>query len=163
MSDAHPVTTDTAVTVSTLLQGEGSGARGGGLRVYGTGLHGLPEAAGGRCEVSKATERRPCAHRVFSGERGDFGGHMCQRAGAVQEAGKWWCRTHAPAAVEARSKEREKRWAADDRRASARYAVEMAEAGVLHRVRESVCMCDPELVRLRDALLAADRNREAQR
>ncbi len=41
-----------------------------------------------------------CSKRVWSG--GSFDGHLCRNLACVEEAGRLWCRTHAPSAVQAR-------------------------------------------------------------
>lgn len=104
-----------------------------------------------------AKDKRRCAQRVFSGERADVGGHMCEKPATVREAGKTWCRLHAPSAVTARREVTEARWAVASRQRDAQYAVEIAEQAVLRYVRRAeLAESCPKLERLRDALLAAD-------
>jgi hypothetical protein len=76
-------------------------------------------------------------HRC-SGQVQDTGGwgrfYSCDRKGSIQEAGKWWCKTHAPSAVQAREDaSRAKRLAKEaayridwDRRAAKDKIVEVA-------------------------------------
>ncbi len=45
-------------------------------------------------------EKHKCAERVSTGIR--FHMAPCSRRGVVNEDGKWWCKQHAPSAVEAR-------------------------------------------------------------
>ena len=61
-----------------------------------------------------------------------LGSYPCVRAGVLRENGKWWCRQHAPSAIEARRKKRDEKWdaeaaAAGQRQETLRYGQEAIE------------------------------------
>lgn len=58
----------------------------------------------------------PCSKRVYSGNRWDFGGHMCRNKAAVERHGKWWCKRHDPEAEKAREERERAKWRAEDER-----------------------------------------------
>lgn len=62
------------------------------------------------------TTYHDCAGQVF----GTYGDYPCSRRGALEEDGKWWCRTHAPSAVAARRA-----------KSQAKYTAERAEIDAL--------------------------------
>lgn len=71
------------------------------------------------------TEKHRCAEHVHDWGRG-AGFHPCVRNGVVQEDGRWWCRQHAPSAVQARKEAREAKYRQE--RAVAQAAADRARA-----------------------------------
>lgn len=52
--------------------------------------------------------RGDCAGQIW----GDYNYRRCDNKGSVKEAGKWWCKTHAPSLEKKRREERDRKWQA---------------------------------------------------
>ena len=82
--------------------------------------------------------KRKCSQHVFSGERGDIGGHPCPISATIERDGKMWCHVHDPVAVQKRRKRQEEGWR-EEREAQARkYRREEAAYESLSILREII-------------------------
>ena len=84
-------------------------------------------------------ETKRCSQRVFSGGRGDIGGHPCTKPYFVTAEGKDYCRIHDPAAVKSKNDENETKWKAESERNLSRFRLASAAPELL-AVCESVLL-----------------------
>ena len=83
-------------------------------------------------------DKHKCAERVFSGERWDIRGHMCQLNGVVERDGKWFCRIHDPEKVKAKQEARSAKWVEEGRVAALKREIAAAEKAVVSAARAAV-------------------------
>lgn len=87
-----------------------------------------------------------CSKRVYSGERSDWGGHLCGRTAKQQlPDGKWVCAIHSPEATAKREAKSAERYEAIRKADHARWDRDKydKEAGDMCR---SLGIIDPKLI-----------------
>lgn len=72
-------------------------------------------------------EKENCAEVVGSG----WDRYGCSRYGVVHEAGKKWCKQHAPSAKQSRRAERDAGWKSERQRAKREREIEDAKAAII--------------------------------
>ena len=79
-------------------------------------------------------DKKKCSYRVFSGERGDIGGHPCMKPFKVTRNGKDFCAFHDPEVVKKRRRVQEAKWAEKSAAQDKRWKKECAAYEALDKL-----------------------------